>query len=80
MDTRQLQQLFSVYAFGVTPNQMLTQYRLARAYELLQADRPVGKVAEACGLEPKHFFAAFKARYRVLPGVVAAQRRETGNA
>ena len=75
-----LQRQFSVYAFGVTPKQMLTQYRLARAYDLLRADRPVGKVAEACGLDPKHFFAAFKARYGVLPSEVAAQRRETGNA
>jgi len=69
-----------VYAFGVTPKQMLTQYRLARAHELLQADRPVGKVAEACGLDPKHFYATFKARYGVLPGEVAAQRRAAGNA
>lgn len=79
-DPRHLQRLFSVYAFGVTPKQMLTQYRLARAYELLQADRPVGKVAEACGLDPKHFFAAFKARYGMLPSEVAAQRRSAGNA
>jgi AraC-like DNA-binding protein len=69
-----------VYAFGVTPKQMLTQYRLARAYELLQADRPVGNVAEACGLDPKHFYATFKACYGVLPGEVAAQRRAAGNA
>jgi len=68
-----------VYAFGVTPKQMLTEYRLTRAYELLQADRPVGKVAEACGLDPKHFYAAFKARYGVLPGEVAAQRRAAGS-
>lgn len=79
-DPRHLQRLFSVYAFGVTPKQMLTQYRLARAHELLQADRPVGKVAEACGLDPKHFFAAFKARYGVLPGEVASQRRAEGGA
>lgn len=79
-DPRHLQRLFSVYAFGVTPKQMLTQYRLERAYELLQADRPVGKVAEACGLDPKHFFAAFKARYGVLPSEAAARRREAGNA
>jgi len=79
-DPRHLQRLFSVYAFGVTPKQMLTQYRLARAYALLQADRPVGKVAEACGLDPKHFYAAFRARYGVLPGEVAAQRRAAANA
>jgi signal transduction histidine kinase/DNA-binding response OmpR family regulator len=79
-DPRHLQRLFSVYAFGVTPKQMLTQYRLARAYELLQADRPVGKVAEACGLDPKHFFEAFKARYGVLPSEAADQRREARNA
>lgn len=79
-DPRHLQRLFSVYAFGTTPKQMLTQYRLARAHELLQANRPVGKVAEACGLDPKHFFAAFKARYGVLPSEVASRRRETGNA
>jgi AraC-like DNA-binding protein len=79
-DPRHLQRLFSVYAFGVTPKQMLTQYRLARAYELLQANRPVGKVAEACGLDPKHFFAAFKERYGALPSEVAARRRATGNA
>jgi len=79
-DPRHLQRLFAVYAFGVTPKQMLTEYRLARAFELLQADRPVGKVAEACGLDPKHFYAAFKARYGVSPGEVAAQRRAAGNA
>jgi signal transduction histidine kinase/DNA-binding response OmpR family regulator/ligand-binding sensor domain-containing protein len=73
-DPRHLQRLFSVYAFGVTPKQMLTDYRLARAHAMLQADRPVGKVAEACGLDPKHFYAAFKARYGVLPGEVALQR------
>jgi AraC-like DNA-binding protein len=80
-DPRHLQRLFSVYAFGVTPKQMLTHYRLERAYALLQADRPVGKVAEACGLDPKHFYAAFKARYGMLPGEVASQRSasaETG--
>ncbi len=77
-DPRHLQRLFSVYAFGLTPKQMLTRYRLARAYEMLQADRPVGKVAEACGLDPKHFSAAFKARYGVLPGEVSAQRRAAG--
>ena len=73
-DPRHLQRLFSVYAFGMTPKEMLTRYRLARAYEMLQADRPVGKVAEACGLDPKHFSAAFKARYGMLPGEVAAPR------
>jgi signal transduction histidine kinase/DNA-binding response OmpR family regulator/ligand-binding sensor domain-containing protein len=73
-DPRHLQRLFSVYAFGMTPKQMLTRYRLARAHEMLQADRPVGKVAEACGLDPKHFSAAFRARYGVLPGEVTAQR------
>lgn len=80
VDPRHLQRLFTVYAFGVTPKQMLTQYRLARAYELLQANRPVGKVAEACGLDPKHFYAAFKARYGVLPGEVAERRSATDGA
>lgn len=75
-DPRHLQRLFSVYAFGVTPKQMLTEYRLARAHALLQADRPVGKVAEACGLDPKHFYAAFKARYGVLPAELATQRAQ----
>lgn len=78
-DPRPLQRLFTVYAFGVTPKQMLTRHRLAQAYALLQADRPVGKVAEACGLDPKHFSAAFKARYRVLPGEVATQRARSGS-
>jgi len=80
VDPRHLQRLFTVYAFGVTPKQMLTQYRLARAYELLQANRPVGKVAEACGLDPKHFYAAFKARYGMLPGEVAARRGTPADA
>jgi signal transduction histidine kinase/DNA-binding response OmpR family regulator/ligand-binding sensor domain-containing protein len=79
-DPRHLQRLFSVYSFGMTPKQMLTRYRLARAHEMLQADRHVGKVAEACGLDPKHFSAAFKARYGMLPGEVTAQRRAARSA
>ncbi|HEV7350289.1 hybrid sensor histidine kinase/response regulator transcription factor [Telluribacter sp.] len=53
---------------GLTPNEVIRQYRLRRATELLKAGQPIAQVAYQVGFEsPSYFSQSFKESYQMTP-------------
>jgi transcriptional regulator GlxA family with amidase domain len=62
------------------PADYLRDYRLQRAAEMLETDKPVGIVAQDCGFATQaHFGQCFKARFGVTPGEYAQTTAADGS-
>jgi AraC-like DNA-binding protein len=53
---------------GLTPNEVIRNYRLLRATQLLQAGHSVSQIAYQVGFEsPSYFGQCFKEKYQITP-------------